>query len=47
MWEGEENAFIHLVYWMGKGKAEESGNPVIPAGALQLGCQEILQGTAT
>ena len=29
-----------------KGGAEKPGNPVVPAGALQLGSQEILQGTA-
>ena len=29
-----------------QGGAEEPGNPVIPAGALQPGCQEILQRTA-
>jgi len=29
-----------------EGGAEEPGNPVVPAGALQPGCQEILQGTA-
>jgi len=29
-----------------QGRAEKPSNPVVPAGALQMGCQEILQGTA-
>jgi len=42
----QANVIIHLVYWIGKGGAEKPGDPVVPAGALQLGGQEILQGAA-
>ena len=42
----QASVIIHLVYWIGKRGTEEPGNPVVPAGALQPGRQEILQRTA-
>jgi hypothetical protein len=38
--------FQGLARHLQQGRAEESGNPVVPAGALQPGGQEILQGAA-
>jgi len=38
--------FQCLASHLQQGGTEEPGNPVVPAGALQSGCQEILQGTA-
>jgi len=38
--------FQGLARHLQQGRAEEPGNPVVPAGALQPGGQEILQWTA-
>jgi len=41
-----QDGFNLSIYIQLKQPAEEPGNPVVPAGALQPGGQKILQGTA-